>query len=406
MKFSKNIILAALALAIAGSIWYLEKDKVSPAAGPKEDTTIPFSPELFAEKPASNTNTDSGREIAGDEPGFQENQNFRSPTEKNIKFPRAKEISLPSGFINTPAGFKIADLIGKKVILVDFWTYSCINCQRTTPYLNAWYDKYKDKGLEIVGVHTPEFDFEKKYDNVVSAVEKLGIKYPVVMDNDYGTWTAYGNSYWPRKYLIDIDGFIVYDHIGEGAYEETEKKIQEALEERMYRLNEQGRVSSELVSPSGTEATDSKKVYSPEIYFGAFRNQLFGNGIKNQTGEQDLSAPEEDIISNILYLSGKWNFAREYAENKETGAKIIFRYTGNKLYFVASADEEVLIKIKRDGQPVSDVAGEDVKKDGTGEAAIKDERLYKIIDDSNYGEHTLEIIIENPGLKAFTFTFG
>src|SRR3989344_6905350 len=140
---------------------------------------------------------------------------------KAKQYVSAKEISTPDGFINTDA-ISIANLIGKNVILIDFWTYSCINCQRTLPYLNAWYEKYADQGLEIIGIHTPEFDFEKEYANVEKAIEKFGIKYPVVLDNDYSTWQAYKNQYWPRKYLIDIDGFVVYDHIGEGGYDETE----------------------------------------------------------------------------------------------------------------------------------------------------------------------------------------
>src|SRR3989344_3502091 len=143
-------------------------------------------------------------------------------------YPRARDLVSPEGYINTD-NITLAELVGKKVILVDFWTYSCINCQRTQPYLNAWYEKYRAAGLEIIGVHTPEFEFEKNYENVKRAVEKAGIKYPVVQDNDYATWQAYGNRYWPRKYLIDIDGYIVYDHIGEGGYEETERKIQELL---------------------------------------------------------------------------------------------------------------------------------------------------------------------------------
>src|SRR3989344_3254541 len=149
------------------------------------------------------------------------------------------EIVNPSGFLNTGvdsdgkvAPVTLGDLVGKKVILVDFMTYSCINCQRTFPHVKAWYEKYKDKGLEIVGIHTPEFAFEKNIENVRVAMKKAGITYPVVLDNDYGTWKAYANNYWPRKYLIDINGNIVYDHIGEGAYEETEMKILELLEER------------------------------------------------------------------------------------------------------------------------------------------------------------------------------
>lgn len=196
---------------------------------------------------------------------------------------KAKEITSPSEFINSEK-FKLSDLIGKKVVLVDFWTYSCINCQRITPYLNAWYEKYRNKGLEIVGIHTPEFDFEKKYENVLSAVEKFGIKYPVVQDNEYAIWTAYGNHYWPKKYLIDIDGFIVYDHIGEGEYEETEKKIQELLQERTKALAMKNGedIPRNIVRPEIPADTDFSKPRSPEIYFGAFRNNNLENGTKSQ----------------------------------------------------------------------------------------------------------------------------
>ena len=167
--------------------------------------------------------------------------------EKDRLYQVAKEITTPDGFINTGQNLdgsakpiSIGEFVGSKVVLVDFWTYSCINCQRTTPYLNAWYQKYKDEGLVIIGLHTPEFEFEKIYQNVLEATKSMEIKYPVVLDNDYSTWNAYRNRFWPRKYLIDINGYIVYDHIGEGKYEETEKKIQEALAERKVVLGNSG----------------------------------------------------------------------------------------------------------------------------------------------------------------------
>ena len=144
---------------------------------------------------------------------------------------RYVEMKNPSGFLNAEP-FAFADLVGEKVILVNFLTYSCINCQRTFPYLNEWYTKYGEEGLAVIGIHTPEFAFEKDIENVRMALATYGIEFPVVLDNDYATWRAYGNNYWPRKYLIDIEGNIVYDHIGEGAYEETEEKIREALRER------------------------------------------------------------------------------------------------------------------------------------------------------------------------------
>ena len=175
----KIIILISVIILIGGAIFYLEEKKIKPQS----------------QEATQNIQT----------------QNLSMNKEAKAKlYPPAKEIEKPAGFINTDK-LSIADLIGKKVILVDFWTYSCINCQRTTPYLNAWYEKYKDNGLEIIGVHTPEFEFEKEYNNVATAVKKFNIKYPVVLDNDYSTWFAYENRYWPHKYLVDIDGYIIYD---------------------------------------------------------------------------------------------------------------------------------------------------------------------------------------------------
>ncbi len=153
-----------------------------------------------------------------------------SEKKKSEEFRSAKPIVNPAGFLNTDK-VSIEDNIGDKVILLDMWTYSCINCQRTLPYLVEWHKKYKDDGLLIIGNHAPEFDFEKDRKNVEEAVEKFNIKYPVVLDNNFGTWNAYNNQYWPQKYLIGADGYIRYEHIGEGKYKETEQKIVELLEE-------------------------------------------------------------------------------------------------------------------------------------------------------------------------------
>jgi thiol-disulfide isomerase/thioredoxin len=148
------------------------------------------------------------------------------------QFIKAPEFAQISGYINTPnnSPITLSSLKGK-VVLVDFWTYSCINCIRTIPYLNDWNQKYAEKGLVIVGVHSPEFEFEKNYDNVKAAVQRLGITYPVILDSDHGTWNAYGNQYWPRDYLIDSQGYIRDNHIGEGGYEQTEQMIKSLLAE-------------------------------------------------------------------------------------------------------------------------------------------------------------------------------
>ncbi|MBY0376420.1 redoxin family protein, partial [Patescibacteria group bacterium] len=213
-----------------------------------------------------------------DKPSTKANK-FLSIAEKNKKFTVAPDISTPDGFINTNnLPITISQFKGKKVVLLDIWTYSCINCQRTLPYLKEWYKKYEDEGLVIIGLHTPEFSFEKIQKNVEKAVADFGIKYPVVLDNDFSTWQAYKNQYWPRKYLIDIDGYIVYDHAGEGQYEETELAIQKALMERRDRLNMDIKVSSNISNPENVVSTDSDKVKSPEIYFGWGRNEFLGNG--------------------------------------------------------------------------------------------------------------------------------
>ena len=193
----RGFLLAIAVIAIAGSIIFLE--------GQKPVQPTPASKQF----PLQNAQTP----LVGNASAYEL---------KKAKYPLAIELVAPQGYINLPQGktnTTIGELAGKKVVLVDFWTYSCINCQRTIPYLNAWYEKYRGAGLEIIGVHTPEFEFEKDYVNVQAAVLKYGIRYPVVQDNDYATWTAYRNRYWPHKYLVDIDGFIVYDHIGEGGYE-------------------------------------------------------------------------------------------------------------------------------------------------------------------------------------------
>jgi thiol-disulfide isomerase/thioredoxin len=329
--------------------------------------------------------------------------------EKAKKYERAKEIVRPHGFINVPSAdsgkadsVTIEEFIGKKVILLDIWTYSCINCQRTLPYITAWDKKYRDDGLQIIGIHTPEFEFEKLIENVQTAVRKWGIEYPVVLDNEYGTWRAYKNQYWPRKYLIDIDGFVVYDHIGEGRYDETEAKIQELLQERKQRLRMDNEIASGIVRPDNVEEADTRP-RSPEAYFGSARNQYLGNGKAFKEGAQSLDVPSS-IEGNMLYLGGEWEMNDEYAQNKSAEARIIFKYRGEKVFLVADSDEAVTMRIVRDGQPIGDAAGSDVQN---GTVEVQASQLYRIVEDpKGYGTHTLEIIIENPGVRAFAFTFG
>lgn len=363
MKKLLTLIIIAL---VIGSIWYLESQKVPRI--PDSDSTL--LPEVTV---ISNAVKDS-------------------------RYEKAKEITTPDGFINT-SGIKLNDEVGKKVVLIDFWTYSCINCQRTTPYLNAWYDKYRDSGLEIIGVHTPEFAFEKVLANVQEAVRKFGIQFPVVLDNDFSTWRAYRNQYWPRKYLVDIDGYIVFDHIGEGGYEETEKKIQELLAERNSRLNLALAIPSGFVNP---ETEKPMQGVSHETYFGASRNEFLANGKQFVLGEQEFTSPK--ALLNQLSLDGTWNITQEYAENRTANATIVFRYQASKVFFVASSEKPVKVSVRIDGKLVNEMAGEDVVN---GMVTIQTDRLYRLIEDpSGFAEHILELEIADPGLRAFTFTFG
>lgn len=329
-----------------------------------------------------------------------------SPQEKSMIYQQSPELAGIDGYINTGGQpITIGQFKGQKVVLIDFWTYSCINCQREIPYLEMWQQKYASQGLEIIGVSTPEFAFEHVLSNVQTAVNNLRITYPVVLDNEYGTWNAFGNEYWPNVYLVDIDGYVVYTHSGEGDYDTTELAIQKALAERDTRLGIPVPNFGSPQAPSGAVEVDASELGSPETYFGSNRNEYLGNGTEGQAGVQTLTLPTSPN-ANTLYLGGAWDFEPEYASNNAAGAKIEFTYQAKNVYFVAAATNgPVKIHITRDGgQPLGAAAGADV--DANGDATISADRLYQLIGDSGYSVHTLEIEVESPGLQAYTFTFG
>lgn len=307
--------------------------------------------------------------------------------EKAQRYPEAKELVGIAGYVNSPP-FELADFIGEKVILIDIWTYSCINCQRTFPYLRDWWTKYEDDGLLIVGVHTPEFDFEKNEQNVRTAVANFEIGWPVVLDNDYATWRAYRNQYWPRKYLIDVDGYIVYDHIGEGGYEETERRIQGALAE----LRERKGMDELDEERIGLENGDVERgrVGTPEIYLGAFRNRDYlGNANHSVAGRQTLSMPG-NIERNLVYLSGEWEFFDEFVRCV-SDCHLRLRYEARQVNIVAQGDG-TSVRVAQDEADVASVP-------------LREPTLYQLISDSAPGEHQLDLFFE-PGQDLFTFTFG
>lgn len=248
---SRPVLLVAALLLIAGAIAFLElaPGLAGPEAAPSETAPLESekpkeseesadAPETTAEEQAAATDTEDQTKPELERAGKDEAKKVtpeQSAAEriavKEAEFERAGEIVAPTGFVNA-GRVSLDGLRGEKVVLLEFWTYTCYNCQNVQPHINAWHEEYADDGLRVVGVHTPEFGFEKEYANVEAAVREAGIEYPVVLDNRYATWNAYGQRYWPAVYLIDSDGFIRYWHFGEGSYEETEARIQELLAEK------------------------------------------------------------------------------------------------------------------------------------------------------------------------------
>lgn len=307
-----------------------------------------------------------------------------------------QEFVNPSGFINTPGGasIKMSDYIGKKIILIDFMTYSCINCQRTFPYLNDWYSKYESKGLVIIGIHTPEFAFEHKKENVKKALNAFGIKFPVVLDNDYGTWNAYQNQYWPRKYLIDLNGNIVYDHSGEGEYQETEDKIVELL--NTLPENQKDILKSGVATT--TFNPDFSSIGSRETYLGYNRLDYSAIDIKKSCFDTEctFTAPSlKNFPSNTFSFDGKWTIKNQEAD-AGAGSNIYYNFSASKVHLVAGSKNGAKIKVTLDGdQNTSKVYN------------VLTNTLYTVVDlNGKYESHVMKIEIISGDLEAYAFTFS
>jgi thiol-disulfide isomerase/thioredoxin len=330
------------------------------------------------------------------------------------QFKKAPEFEKVTGYINTKP-ISLVDLKGK-VVLVDFWTYSCINCIRTIPYLVDWNEKYADKGLVIVGVHAPEFEFEKNIDNVKESVKRFGIKYPVIQDNDKGTWNAYENQYWPRKYLVDNEGYIRYDHIGEGGYTETERVIQALLQERNAEIgldtsptssNNNTVTKTTTSAPENVQSVDFSKLNSPELYFGyQLARAPLGNpeGFKpNQTVDYTLATTGSNIKPNVIYLDGTWKNNADNMELQSETGRIALVYSAKSVNMVAGGKGEVTIS--EDGSTlVGKYRGADLSEGG--KFTTDDQRLYNLSTHDDYGAHYIVIDIKGKGFQAYTFTFG
>ena len=321
------------------------------------------------------------------------------------QFKLAPELTKITGFINSKP-ITLADLRGK-VVLVDFWTYSCINCIRTIPYLNAWYEKYADKGLVIVGVHTPEFEFEKDYNNVQAAVEKFDIRYPVAQDNEKGTWNAYDNRYWPRKYLIDADGYIRYDHIGEGGYAETEKVIQSLLTERPEYIGANTTTIDQSISnPESSQSVNFDRINTPELYFGyQYSTAPLGNSEGYQPDQiVNYTVPDNTkVVPNRIYLAGEWKNNADHMELQSQVGHIVLSYSAKAVNIVAGGKGE--LRILEDSSPLDNSSrGTDISEDGT--VKVDGQRLYNVVEHEDYGNHQIAIEVAGKGFQIYTFTFG
>jgi cytochrome c biogenesis protein CcdA/thiol-disulfide isomerase/thioredoxin len=321
----------------------------------------------------------------------------------------ANEGSLPSldgavGWLNSAPLTR--DSLKGKVVLIDFWTYSCINCLRAIPYVEAWSEKYKDDGLVVIGVHTPEFAFEKDRSNVSKAVQDLKITYPVAIDSNYAIWKAFNNEYWPAHYFIDAQGQIRYHHFGEGEYDKSEEVIQQLLKEKNANLKASGIVQ---VTASGAQAAaDLNDVQSPETYIGYARQENYVSPEKiKQDAPGAYTAPGHLDVNN-WGLAGKWNVGGERAMLLAAPGKIVFRFHARDLHLVlgpAKDGRPVRFRVLLDGSAPLDDHGVDVDAQGNG--TVKEYRLYQLIRQKGKVEgRTFQIEFLDPDVQAFAFTFG
>jgi thiol-disulfide isomerase/thioredoxin len=308
------------------------------------------------------------------------------------------------GWINSPQ-LSSKSLRGK-VVMIDFWTYSCINCLRALPYVEGWATKYKDAGLVVIGVHTPEFAFEKERSNVEKAVRDLKITYPVAIDSDYKIWSAFNNQYWPAHYFIDGKGRIRAHHFGEGGYDESERVIQELLKENGATSLAAGVLN---VNATGAEAaSDARNVGSPETYVGYKRSANFASAEPIAKDSRKTYSPQPRLSLNQWALGGSWKLGEESAVLQSVPGKIVFRFHARDLHLVLGPSKNgkpIRFTVKIDGTAPGDDHGADT--DASGAGTVQGNRLYQLIRQKGAVEdRTFEIDFLDPGVEAFAFTFG
>lgn len=299
-----------------------------------------------------------------------------------------------------------AEALKGKVVLVDFWTYSCINCLRTLPYVKAWAEKYRDQGLVVIGVHAPEFAFERDVSNVTKAMKDLGITYPVAIDNAYKIWRAFDNQYWPAHYFADAKGQIRYHHFGEGDYAESERVIQQLLREAGARNVAGGLIQADAKGVQ--QAPDMNEVQSPETYLGFQRAENFistGTLATNQVANYPAAG---NLALNHWTLEGQWNVGGQQATLDQPGGRIVYRFHARDLHLVLGPGADgkpVRFNVTVDGQAPGDAHGTDVAPDGSG--TVTEQRLYQLVRQPGaVQDHTFTIEFLDPNVAAYAFTFG
>ncbi len=299
-----------------------------------------------------------------------------------------------------------AQALKGKVVLVDFWTYSCINCLRTLPYVKAWAEKYRDQGLVVIGVHAPEFAFERDVGNVTKAMKDLGINYPVAIDNDYKIWRAFNNEYWPAHYFADAQGRIRYHHFGEGEYAESERVIQQLLREAGA-----SKVADGLIKADATGvqlAPDMNEVQSPETYVGYQRAEHFVPQTGLVPDKVSAYSTPTQLALNDWGLDGQWNVGSERAISSAPASRIVYRFHARDLHLVLGPGADgkpVRFKVLIDGKAPGDAHGTDVAPDGSG--SVTEQRLYQLVrQNGGVTDRTFSIEFLDPGVSAYAFTFG
>lgn len=320
---------------------------------------------------------------------------------------RAAALTSVSGaqqWLNTPP-LRPEDLKGR-VVLVNIWTFSCIYCIRTLPHLRAWATKYKDQGLVVIGVQTPEFGFEKDLDNVRAALAFLGVDYPVVVDNDYRIWRAFDNNAWPTFYFIDTQGRIRYSVDGEGNYEQSERMIQKLLSETDHAP---GPTDIVTVSGEGIEAApDFGDVHSPETYVGYAQAENFASPEAVNRDTPSLYRPASALSRNQWDLAGLWTIGGEFATLGQAPGSISYRFHARDLHLILAPPapgHAIRFQVKLGGAPPGDAHGSDVDSRGLG--TVQDARLYQLIRQTGpIVDRTFQIEFIDPGVRAYDFTFG